>query len=177
MAFSLHLLDLVLPRRCAACGGGEELLCAACRAALRRLEGPLCARCGAPSAWPVQRCRECAGRRIPFVSARAAVAYDGPARPLVAAWKERGLRPLAREFSALVAEIIGCSSSDPRVRRSVASIQAQSVSYLPHPIAARVGFSLKPTTRAQVEAVANHIAEFSVAGVRQIARRKRRRAV
>ena len=106
MPFSLRLLDLVLPRRCAACGGGEDLLCPACRAALRRLESPLCERCGAPTAWPVERCRECAGRRIPFVSARAAVAYDGPARPLVAAWKERGLRPLAREFSALVAATV-----------------------------------------------------------------------
>ena|SRR5436190_15490871 len=106
MPFSLRLLDLVLPRRCAACGGGEELLCGACHAALRRLEGPLCARCGAPAAWPVERCRECAGRRIPFASARAAVAYDGPARPLVSAWKERGLRPLAREFSALVVETV-----------------------------------------------------------------------
>ncbi len=103
---ALRLLDLVLPRRCAACGGGEELVCAACRAALRRIQPPLCARCGAPTAWPVQRCRECAGRRIPFASARAAVAYDGPARPLVAGWKERGLRPLAREFSALVAETV-----------------------------------------------------------------------
>jgi ComF family protein len=103
---ALRLLDLVLPRRCAACGAGEELLCLKCRAALRRLDGPLCARCGAPTAWPVERCRECAGRRLPFVSARAAVAYDGPARPLVAGWKERGLRPLAREFSALVAETV-----------------------------------------------------------------------
>jgi ComF family protein len=103
---SLRLLDLVLPRRCAACGEGEELVCAACRAALRRLDGTLCACCGAPTVWPVGRCRECAGRRVPFASARAAVAYDGPARPLVAGWKERGLRPLAREFADLVVEIV-----------------------------------------------------------------------
>jgi ComF family protein len=103
---SLPLLDLVLPRRCASCGKGEELVCAACRAALRRLDGTLCARCGAPTAWPVARCRECAGRRIPFACARAAVAYDGPARSLVAGWKERGLRPLAREFAGLVAEVV-----------------------------------------------------------------------
>jgi len=106
MAFPLRLLDLFLPRRCASCGAGEELLCAACRDALRRLGDPLCARCGAPTAWPVGRCRECAGRRLAFATARAAVAYDGPARPLVAAWKERGLRPLAREFGALVAETV-----------------------------------------------------------------------
>jgi ComF family protein len=103
---ALRLLDLVLPRRCVACGLGEELVCADCRAQLRRLDGTLCARCGSPTAWPVGRCRECAGRRLSFDSARAAVAYDGPARPLVAAWKDRGLRPLAREFASLLTEIV-----------------------------------------------------------------------
>jgi ComF family protein len=100
------LLDLVLPRRCAACGRGEELICGACLTALRRLDGPLCARCGSPAAWPVERCRECAGRRLPFASARAAVAYEAPAPALVAAWKERGLRPLARELAGLVTEVV-----------------------------------------------------------------------
>jgi predicted amidophosphoribosyltransferase len=103
---ALRLLDLVLPRRCAACGSGEELVCRDCRHALHRLDGTLCARCGAPTAWPVARCRECAGRRLSYASARAAVAYEGPARPLVAGWKERGLRPLAREFALLVAEVV-----------------------------------------------------------------------
>ena len=40
-------------------------------------------RCGAPTAWPVDRCRECSGRRLAFASARSAVAYTGVARPLV----------------------------------------------------------------------------------------------
>jgi ComF family protein len=102
----LRLLDLVLPRRCLACGSGEELVCRDCREALRRLDGTLCARCGAPTVWPVARCRECVGRRLSFASACAAVAYEGPARPLVAGWKERGLRPLAREFASLVAEVV-----------------------------------------------------------------------
>lgn len=95
------LLALLLPERCVACGGGEALLCEACRSALLVLRGTLCARCGCPTAWPVERCGECAGRRLAFASARAAVAYDGPARPLVSAWKERGLRragPLAAEL-------------------------------------------------------------------------------
>jgi len=50
----------------------------------------------------VQRCLECAGRRLAFASARAAVAYEGAVRALVAAWKERGLRRLA----ALAAEVV-----------------------------------------------------------------------
>jgi ComF family protein len=103
---ALRLLDLLLPRRCVACGRGEELVCAACRGGLRRLDGTLCERCGTPTAWPVARCRECAGRRLSFASARAAVAYEGAARPAVAGWKDRGLRPLAREFAGLVVEVV-----------------------------------------------------------------------
>jgi predicted amidophosphoribosyltransferase len=100
------LVDLLLPRRCAACGAGERLLCARCRTALVLLTGPRCERCGAPTAWPVERCAECSGRRLPFRTARAAVAYDGPARSLVAAWKERGLRALAAEAAELVVEVV-----------------------------------------------------------------------
>ena len=100
------LVDLLLPRRCAACGAGERLLCARCRTALVLLTGPRCERCGAPTAWPVERCAECSGRRLPFRTARAAVAYDGPARSLVAAWKERGLRALATEAAEFVVEVV-----------------------------------------------------------------------
>jgi ComF family protein len=54
----------------------------------------------------VERCRECAGRRLAFASARAAVRYAGPAKALVRAWKESGLRPLDRVAAELVAERI-----------------------------------------------------------------------
>jgi competence protein ComFC len=100
------LADLLFPARCLACGTGEELLCPACRSGLLRLAGTLCARCGSPTAWPVERCGECAGRRIAFASARAAVAYDGAARRLVAAWKERGLRCLAALAAELVVDVV-----------------------------------------------------------------------
>jgi ComF family protein len=102
----LGLLDLLVPQRCTACGAGEKLVCPACLAAIRLLRGPLCARCGAPTAWPVERCAECAGRRLSYAEARAAVAYEGSARTLVAAWKERGHRPLGRLFAELVAEVV-----------------------------------------------------------------------
>lgn len=100
------LLDVVLPRRCAACEAPGEPLCAGCRDALVRLAPPLCARCGSPGAWPVRRCAECSGRRLAFATARAAVVYDGRARRLVQAWKERGQRRLAREAASLVAETL-----------------------------------------------------------------------
>ena len=98
------MLELLLPQRCLVCGRDGRQLCRSCRRALPWLLPPLCERCGAPTAWPVSRCRECAGRRLAFASARAAVGYDAAARALVHGWKERGLRRLAVDAAALVAE-------------------------------------------------------------------------
>ena len=100
------LLDLLLPRRCVVCAAPGPQLCGRCGDALPRLTGPLCARCGATTAWPVSRCRECAGRRLGFASARAAVEYDDAVRRIVSAWKERGLRRLAQPAAALALSVI-----------------------------------------------------------------------
>src|SRR6476469_1219666 len=98
------MLDLLLPQRCVVgvCSGTQ--LCAVCRDELQRIEPPLCARCGAPTAWPVGRCGDCAGRRLAFARARAVLAYDDRLRPVVGAWKERGLRRLAGWAAAVVRE-------------------------------------------------------------------------
>jgi predicted amidophosphoribosyltransferase len=100
------LLDLVFPRRCVVCGGPAKALCTRCGDRLHRLGEPRCDRCCAPTAWPVERCRECTGRRIAFASARAAVAYDDVARLFVAAWKERGQRNLAELAGELICEVV-----------------------------------------------------------------------
>jgi predicted amidophosphoribosyltransferase len=96
------MLDVLFPRRCVVCRTLGDELCARCLASLRRVPLPLCERCGAPTAWPVRRCGECAGRRLAFASARAAVVYDDTARAVVRSWKERGLRGLAAVGAALV---------------------------------------------------------------------------
>jgi ComF family protein len=98
------VLDLLLPQRCTVCSLPGGQLCGGCRSSLPRIRPPLCERCGAPTAWPVARCRECSGRRVAFASARAAVEYDLAVRRLVAAWKERGLRRLAATAADLVHE-------------------------------------------------------------------------
>ena len=98
------MLDLLLPQRCLVCSSPGAQVCAGCTATLRRIEPPLCARCGAPTAWPVHRCGECAGRRLAFAHARAVLAYDDRLRPVVVAWKERGLRRLAGWAAAVVRE-------------------------------------------------------------------------
>jgi AcrR family transcriptional regulator len=89
--------------------------------------------------------------------------------PALDALVEQGLRPRIEYLSGLVAQILRCDPRDPRVMRCVASVQAQAVSYFPNPIAARLGLAFKPT-RAQIDKVAGHIATFSIAGVRAIAR-------
>jgi predicted amidophosphoribosyltransferase len=100
------VLDLLLPQKCVVCGLGGTQLCPSCLAGLPRIAPPLCERCGTPTAWPVRRCRECAGRRLAFSSARAAVHYDHAVRAVVAAWKERALRRLAAAAVSLVVEIV-----------------------------------------------------------------------
>jgi predicted amidophosphoribosyltransferase len=100
------VLDLLLPQRCLVCSLPGAQVCEGCTTALRRIEPPLCVRCGAPTAWPVQRCGECAGRRLAFAHARAVLAYDDRLRPVVVAWKERGLRRLAGWAAAVVRESV-----------------------------------------------------------------------
>ena len=106
------MLDLLLPQRCLVCSLPGRQVCDACSASLRRIEPPLCERCGAPTAWPVRRCAECAGRRLAFARARAAVAYDEPVRRIVAAWKEHGLRRLAGWAAELVAVSVDRPEAD-----------------------------------------------------------------
>jgi ComF family protein len=100
------VLDLLLPQRCVVCASPNTVLCNRCRRALPPISPPLCARCGAPTQWPVERCFECSGRRIAFASARSAVAYDTAVRAFVGEWKERGLRGLAALAAELMVERI-----------------------------------------------------------------------
>jgi ComF family protein len=102
----MGLLSLLLPQRCVVCTLPGSPLCTDCRRSLIRLAPPLCARCGAPGAWPVRRCTECARRRLGFATARAALVYDARARTLVRRWKEDGRRDLSPLAAELVAETV-----------------------------------------------------------------------
>jgi AcrR family transcriptional regulator len=82
---------------------------------------------------------------------------------------DQGIRPRLDYLKEVVAELMDRELSDPRVIRSVVSLQAQSVAYLPNPLAERLG--LKPKlTPAEIDQVAHHIVEFSLAGIRATAR-------
>ena len=89
--------------------------------------------------------------------------------PVLDALVEQAVRPRVDYLSRLIAEIIGCAPTDQRVLRCVASVQAQSIAYLPNPIATRLGLANKPTA-ANLADIAEHIAEFSLAGVHAVGR-------
>jgi predicted amidophosphoribosyltransferase len=97
------LLDLLAPPRCAVCTTAGPLLCASCLIDMPLLTGPICARCGAPTQRPVADCARCRGRRLAYESAVSGMLFDGPARRLVHAFKDGGLRALAEPAAALTA--------------------------------------------------------------------------
>lgn len=94
------LADLVLPRTCAGCGLPGHLLCRGCAALLARphLAAP---------------------RRFPegFPPTVAAGAYDGPVRPAVLAFKERGRAelagPLGTALALAVAAVVSAVPGPP----------------------------------------------------------------
>jgi ComF family protein len=102
----LPLLELLAPSRCLACRAPGPPLCVPCRAAVPRLRGPLCARCGAPTEHAVARCRDCAGRRLAFATARAVCELDASGGLLVRAWKDRGLAAVAALAAAEIVALL-----------------------------------------------------------------------
>lgn len=96
-----HLLDLLVPPRCLACGAPAGTVCGACRRALRFI-GPACPRCALPAP-----CGDCPARGAPWSRAIAAVAFEGPARELVHALKYDRHLAAADVMAAPLARAVG----------------------------------------------------------------------
>jgi hypothetical protein len=76
----------------------------------------------------------------------------------------------------LVSNIIGSGPDDPRTRRCVHSVVGQVLHYLQSPpMLERLWPDLDLNDAEQRRALADHIVEFSLAGMEQIAHRKRER--
>lgn len=98
----MHVLEFLLPPRCGGCRTVGSWLCSRCRARIRRLEEPLCPRCGVE----VETRRECGcrARLAALTRLRSAVAYEGPIEAAVHRFKYEGWRRLAGPLTQLVAE-------------------------------------------------------------------------
>jgi hypothetical protein len=79
------------------------------------------------------------------------------------------IMPRMAYLREVLAAMFDCEPSDPRVERCAMSVQAQCLALLSHPVAA-----LRPKTMTdrELDLMAQHIAQFSLGGVRAIAKSK-----
>jgi ComF family protein len=98
-----HLLDLVLPPRCGGCRAIGSWLCERCRSRIRRLEEPMCRRCGAEIESARKDCG-CGSRLKSVARLRSATAYEGPIEVAIQRFKYQGWRRLAEPLATLMAE-------------------------------------------------------------------------
>jgi AcrR family transcriptional regulator len=77
------------------------------------------------------------------------------------------VQPRMAYLRDVIASVIGCEPGDPRVERCTMSVQAQCLALLSHPVAA-----LRPKTMSERDLglMAEHVAQFSLGGVRAITR-------
>jgi hypothetical protein len=72
-------------------------------------------------------------------------------------------------MQGVVRDLLGEAATPQRVRRCVTSLQAQCLFYLPDPFKTAVFGDWQPRTDAEIRETAEHIAEFTLAGIRAIA--------
>ena len=94
------LADLFFPQRCVGCGRrASDVLCRGCFEALPGIGRPVCARCGAPTAFETFACDACKGVDFGFESARAPLRYEGVGEEAVHALKYRGYTRVASRLA------------------------------------------------------------------------------
>ncbi|HKV51900.1 MAG TPA: CerR family C-terminal domain-containing protein [Gemmatimonadaceae bacterium] len=90
-----------------------------------------------------------------------------PLAPWIA---EHGILPRIEYLAGVVSKLLDCQPNDPRVPRCVISIQAQCLFYRPDRFRT-AAFKGWPVSSAELAAIADHIVEFSLAGIQRIRRR------
>lgn len=96
-------LDWLLPPRCGACRLVGSWFCERCRSRVRRLDGPLCRRCGRELEFPRAGCG-CRTRLRALTRARAAAAYEGSLEKMLHRFKYEGWKCLAPALTDLLAD-------------------------------------------------------------------------
>jgi competence protein ComFC len=93
-AYVAAVADMFYPECCVGCGRrSSDVLCRVCFEALPRVGGPVCGRCGLPTA---------------FESARAPLRYEGVGKEIVHALKYRGYKKVVGKLaSPLMLQVVG----------------------------------------------------------------------
>jgi AcrR family transcriptional regulator len=80
-------------------------------------------------------------------------------------------RPRVQRLAELVAELLRTTVDDPRVQHSVFSIQSQCMFYVRDSFRGLMFAQWSTETPEQIRAAADHIVDFSLAGIRALAQR------
>jgi len=99
----IQLLDFLLPPRCGGCRAVGSWLCERCLRRVRRLEEPLCRRCGVQLESARRECG-CRSRLRSLTRLRSATAYEGPVELAIQRFKYQGWRRLSEPLAQLMAE-------------------------------------------------------------------------
>jgi AcrR family transcriptional regulator len=91
--------------------------------------------------------------------------------PLMRRVVEQGIMPRFRYLAEVVAEILECPPDDERVRTCVMSVQAQCLFFARDRMRTALFDAYLPANEAELKRTAARVAEFSIAGVRALARR------
>jgi TetR/AcrR family transcriptional regulator, regulator of cefoperazone and chloramphenicol sensitivity len=96
-----------------------------------------------------------------------------PTHALDALVQER-IRPLAAQLNAIVRELLGKKASEELVRRCASSVVSQCCFYHHcRPVISRL-FPEQKFSAEEIEKIAGHITEFSVAALKQVAMKKKK---
>ncbi len=98
-------LDLLLPPRCAACGGNGWPLCAVCTEQVGVITPPRCERCGRPWEEPLTSCVDCPA--MPVDVARAPFLYDGPVARAIRGMKFSGWHAIGPHLAGAMVAVAG----------------------------------------------------------------------
>lgn len=97
------LINLFFPPKCYLCNSlSQELVCERCRQSLPLIADHICIRCGKPSHYTVDKCRECRGKRLYFKMARSLGLYEGGLKEAIHCFKYQNGKNLAPLFSDLI---------------------------------------------------------------------------
>ena len=83
---------------------------------------------------------------------------------------EQSIMPRIEFLVGVIGDLLGDGATPERVNRCTASLQAQCLFWLPDPFKTAVFGDWQPSTDEAIREMAEHIAEFSLAGIRAIAK-------
>ncbi|HMI58557.1 MAG TPA: CerR family C-terminal domain-containing protein [Gemmatimonadaceae bacterium] len=93
--------------------------------------------------------------------------------PIARTYVRQAIMPRIEFLMEIVRELLGDSATDERVQRCVMSIQAQCLFFLPDPFKDMVAGDWMPANDEIIRETADHITDFSLAGIRAIASARR----